>query len=335
MYSTDSTYKQICKTKTVFTDSYDTDNEDGFRTSNEGTIITESSTDFLLSRSGTSISSLTMSPLNILDDEFLAFEECDGYGHYSSFDVDCQPVLNGQYSQNNKNLSFLSLVSTVSNASAVHLHGEDFLSIGDSSFKSVSSKGTFSGSSNKYSFNNAKKSCILHGTNMSDSRVISNDISSFTFDAFMPQIYCRSFPMITKKSETLLPLQIEVSLEIQGMKLITTSAFHEDILYNFVLKINNIQYIAWRHFKEFQSLANACESHSTAKTLIDYVPNKNLFINTRNAWKSVVCNHDWSWLNIFYNQPKNLFHEAMLIQNFMKEFLFEVPNIVLLLEFFQ
>jgi hypothetical protein len=108
----------------------------------------------------------------------------------------------------------------------------------------------------------------------------------------------------------------------------------EDAEYKLNLRIGETEYIAWRRFDEFENIANACFKYS--KKIIGQWNS-----SYSNSYLSSLCNTLASWDKVLANRPwwgKNLTIEYLLIEfnlieTFIKELLFEVPNINFLMEF--
>jgi hypothetical protein len=135
---------------------------------------------------------------------------------------------------------------------------------------------------------------------------------------------CRSFNDLDS------PHILPACLALDRFRIVQDS-FGEDVEYKLVLKVAEIEYIAWRRFSEFESIAEACFKYSkkfnSQWTSASYLSS---LCNTLLSWSKVINHRPWFGRNL---SPKFILKELELLDGFVKNLLFEVPCLKFLLEF--
>eukprot|EP00981_Chlorochromonas_danica_P001502 scaffold326_cov169-Ochromonas_danica.AAC.3 len=129
-------------------------------------------------------------------------------------------------------------------------------------------------------------------------------------------ISCRSFD------------NVAVCMTMGGFRVVQ-EGYREEVEYKVTLTMDGKEMIAWKKFKDFRDLGEACQTY--AHRLNKTRSGNPIFRNTIHAWQRVVRNRPW------WSKPqcsmKYLCSEARLLGNFLKNVLFEVPSVGMLLEF--
>eukprot|EP01038_Epipyxis_sp_PR26KG_P011001 gene11001-14775_t len=131
-------------------------------------------------------------------------------------------------------------------------------------------------------------------------------------------VVCRSFD------------KLQVCLSLEGFRVIQDDA-GEDAEFKFRICLGCDEFIAWRRFIEFASLAEACKRYSTSITGSSNAQLSTLSM-TLTAWNAVIKHRPWWGKNL---NASYLITEASLLEEFMKELLNEIPDVSMLMEFVQ
>jgi hypothetical protein len=144
--------------------------------------------------------------------------------------------------------------------------------------------------------------------------LIENQQSSLT---------CRSFESTDETSSCSSP-KVTVSVAMGGIRVI----LDEDTLveipeYKVKIKIEEVEYIVWKRFSDFQSLGEACRYFQFQNKI-------SLLTKTVKSWKTVLSHRP------FWKKPDSVhffIEESKLLEVFMENLLFEIPCIEMLFEF--
>jgi hypothetical protein len=180
------------------------------------------------------------------------------------------------------------------------------------------------------SFESLSDSCISESSSTTSqvsnsSNWLENTVIVGSFDnCRTASSVCRSFSDLN--NICILP----ACLSLDGFRIIH-DRFGEDIEYKLVLKVAEMEYVAWRRFNEFESIANACFEYSkkfdhqwTSTTYLSTL------CNTLSSWNKVIENRPWFGRTL---SVKFILSELELLDGFVKNLLFEVPCLQFLLEF--
>ncbi|RYY69870.1 hypothetical protein EON63_23220 [archaeon] len=115
-----------------------------------------------------------------------------------------------------------------------------------------------------------------------------------------------------------------VCVSIGGVRVVQVGCV-EEAEYKFVLSVDRQEYVCWKSYIHFKVLAEACMHHTQKHT-----PTRSMH-NTIKTWQRVVNNRPW-WSAPVHTLPY-LMKESRLLAVFMKNLLFEVPSLHMLVEF--
>lgn len=146
-------------------------------------------------------------------------------------------------------------------------------------------------------------------------------------------ICCRSFET-SKSFEGQCFAVATASICVEGYRIVQDSSGYEAVEYKVKFSLGEQNFVAWRRFKDFQDLADACKEYTTARIYIcyeDFVNNPNPMEKTLVAWDAVNRNRPF-WVNGCTN-VNHIVSELLLLKKFLSNLLFEVPCMEMLLEF--
>jgi hypothetical protein len=147
---------------------------------------------------------------------------------------------------------------------------------------------------------------------------------------------CRSFETVEMNSKC------TVSVALAGIRIVQEGLFREIAEYKLRITLENQEFITWKRYEDFSSLGEACSLHmkntkrNSSGSSGNNKNNKQLkgrkcsLQNTVNAWNDVLDHRPW------FSSPTGaefLLEELDLLENFMKNFLFEIPCVEMLVEF--
>ena len=115
---------------------------------------------------------------------------------------------------------------------------------------------------------------------------------------------------------------------IDGMRIVQDER-GEEAEYKVKMTIDGKEFISWKRYNDFAALGNACvEFTDNGKHC-----NRALkLIQTTTSWNAVERHRPWLFKNL---QITFLIEESILLDAFVKNFLFETPGVDMLLEFMQ
>jgi len=125
-------------------------------------------------------------------------------------------------------------------------------------------------------------------------------------------LVCRSFDSVS------------VSVALGGLRIVQSN-YSEVAEFKVKLNVDGREFVTWRRFNDFQTLGRACAEFSKKQQ-----SRQNMLQNTVLAWQEVEKHRPW-WVS-----PTNIQHllqESVLIEAFMKNLLYEIPCVQMLLEF--
>jgi hypothetical protein len=162
---------------------------------------------------------------------------------------------------------------------------------------------------------------ILSSSSSLGAKAMTRDTSIFCIiENSKAPIACRSFERAHSSKN------VSVYASIGGLRLVQ-EGYSEEAEYKFILIIDGREHISWKCFGDFRSLGEACMAYSQQYSC----ERRPVMKNTVAAWQEVVLNRPW------WSKPQvslnYLLAESRLLENFVKNLLFEVPCVQLLLEF--
>lgn len=125
-------------------------------------------------------------------------------------------------------------------------------------------------------------------------------------------LVCRSFDSVS------------VSIALGGLRIVQSS-YSEVAEFKVKLNVDGREYVTWRRYADFQTLGQACAEFSKK-----HHARHNILRNTVLAWREVEKHRPW-WVSP--TNIQHLLHESTLIEAFMKNLLYEIPCVQMLLEF--
>lgn len=162
----------------------------------------------------------------------------------------------------------------------------------------------------------------------------------FSFDNNLAPVSCRSFESLSKCRSDRIE---QVFISIGGFRIVQDfSGEHAE--FKVILILDSVEYIGWKDFADFTELAEACrefaccdepsswtsffQSHSRVISRFDTIDLRESIL----AWERVLEHKFWSW---YYGHlsVKRLMEETGVLENFLKNILFEIPSPTILTEF--
>lgn len=193
-------------------------------------------------------------------------------------------------------------------------------SLGTSS--SLGSFGMMESATPRAELNSSFPSAASSSSNMRLNGIASDSSKSVicSIEDHKAPLTCRSFDHINTKAS------LSVCIALAGFRIIHNGV-SEEAEYKVKLIIDGREYITWKRYQDFQSLGHACTELSTwpTRTGVKYALQQ-----TVDAWKLVERNRPWF---VKPNNVQYLLSESALLENFMKQLLFEIPCVQTLLEF--
>lgn len=172
--------------------------------------------------------------------------------------------------------------------------------------------------SRSYGIDSSQRSSSSSRLSKSTSRSSSHtslprDASVFCLieDSKAPLV-CRSFDSVS------------VSIAFGGLRIVQSS-YSEVAEFKVKLNVDGREYITWRRYSDFQTLGQACAEFSKK-----HQARHNVLGNTVAAWEEVEKHRPW-WVSP--TSIQHLLQESTLIEAFMKNLLYEIPCVQMLLEF--
>lgn len=250
-----------------------------------------------LMRTPMASSEASTSPLLFQSKAAIMALEDDEYGFYDQCDhqQESTGALTEEESRSTSMDHFTPLTSFDSFKQALGLVSPPAAPTSSSTFPSSSSS-----SSSSSSYSTFKSNAVSHGNHV--LCVIEN---------LNTQISCRSFGGVT------------VCVSIGGVRVIQMGCA-EEAEYKFVLTVDGQEYVCWKSYQHFKLLAEACMRFAQTQNI-------QAMTNTIKTWHKVVNNRPW-WTAPVHNLPY-LTKECRLLEVFMKNLLFEVPSLHMLVEF--
>ena len=182
----------------------------------------------------------------------------------------------------------------------------------------------------------------LSSRKFSSSDTPSEDVASivFAFENNLAPVSCRSFECLHDGG---LDSTEQVFISIGGFRIVQDFS-GERAEYKIILILDCLEYIGWKSFTDFEKLALACREFSKSEESSHWLPffestmqerQQSETIDLREsilAWEKVLEHRFWNW----YQNPlsvKSLMEETGVLEVFLKNFLFEIPDPSILLEF--
>lgn len=151
----------------------------------------------------------------------------------------------------------------------------------------------------------------------------SNSNVLYLLEDHQAELACRSFGSSEGREK------LAVCVALAGIRISIRHHF-EIAEYKVRLLIENEEFVAWKSYDDFQPLGEACRWHLQSRA--GPGASKYSLRNTVNAWNEVVQHRPWFWNT---NGLPFLLEESKLLERFLKELLFEIPCIQILVAFME